>query len=58
MELFDEIAVGFYAAACGAAALSAIQVSMKDDRSVASQSAVAFTALLSVNCILNVIWLI
>jgi AraC-like DNA-binding protein len=58
MELFDEIAVGFYAAASGVAALSAIQASIKDGRSVASQSAVAFAALLSVNCILNVMWLI
>lgn len=58
MELFDEIAVGFYAAASGAAALSAFQASIKDDRSVASLSAVAFTAMLSLNCLLNVVWLI
>jgi len=58
MELFDEIAVSFYAAAAGAAALSAFQAAITNDRSVASQSAVAFTSYLSVNSLFNLMWLV
>ncbi len=58
MELINQIAVSFYAAASGAAALSAFQVIIKADRSVAAQSIFAFTALLSVNSLLNLTLLV
>ena len=58
MELIDEIAISFYAAASGAAALCAFQAMVREHRWHASQSVLAFTSLLSANSLLNLMWLV